>query len=37
MPGHFESQLHVFLDDDGLREIPLLVRGQARIAQAEVK
>jgi hypothetical protein len=28
-PGPFEAQLHVYLDDHGLRDIPLVVRGTA--------
>jgi hypothetical protein len=29
-PGPFESQLHVYLADDGLREIVLKVHGEAK-------
>jgi hypothetical protein len=31
-PGPFESQLHVYLADDGLREIVLKVHGEAKAA-----
>jgi hypothetical protein len=29
LPGEFQDQLHLFLDDNGLREITLSVRGRA--------
>jgi hypothetical protein len=28
-PGHFESELDLYLDDEGLQEIPLTVHGVA--------
>ncbi len=31
-PGPFEGQLHVFMEDDGLRETTLTVRGDGRAA-----
>jgi hypothetical protein len=34
-PGPFEAQLHVFLDDEGLREIVLQVTGEAKAPAAE--
>lgn len=33
-PGPFEAQLHVFVDDLGVRETVLKVRGMARFAAA---
>jgi hypothetical protein len=30
-PGSFENQLHVFVDDLGLREFVLTIRGQATV------
>ncbi len=36
-PEPFESQLHVFVDDHGLREIVLTVRGEAKAPMTEGK
>ena len=34
-PGEFSSQIHLFLDDLGTREIIMTVQGTARSAEAE--
>ena len=36
-PGSFTNQLHVYVDDNGLREIVLTVRGEAQATGTEVK
>lgn len=34
-PGPFEAQLHLYVDDHGLRDIPLTLRGEAQAAGSE--